>query len=59
MADTGTSVKKRSFDAAVKLMVVEFAEGSTNRGAATKYSVNEKQVRQWKRGDERPARKEE
>ena len=40
--------KKRSFDAAFKLKVVEYAEMNTNRGAASKYSVNEKQVRQWR-----------
>ena len=44
MADAVVSAKKRSFDAAFKLMVVQYAEMSTNRGAATKYSVNEKQV---------------
>ena len=27
---------------------MEYAEINTNRGAATKYSVNEKQVRQWR-----------
>ena len=47
MADARVN-KKRSFDAAFKLMVVEYAEMNTNRGAATKYSVNEKQVRQWR-----------
>ena len=46
MADVGVN-KKRSFDAAFKLRVVQYAEMNTNRGAATKYSVNEKQVRQW------------
>ena len=45
MANVGVN-KKRSFDAAFKLRVVEYAEMNTNRGAATKYSVNEKQVRQ-------------
>jgi transposase-like protein len=46
MADV--PVKKRSFDAAFKLKVVEYAAMNTNRGAATKFSVNEKQVRQWR-----------
>ena len=31
--------KKRSFDAAFKLRVVEYAEGSTSRGAAKKFGV--------------------
>ena len=47
MADISVK-KKRSFDAAFKLKVVEYAEMNTNRGAATKYSVDEKQVRQWR-----------
>ena len=47
MANVGVN-KKRSFDAAFKLRVVEYAEMNTNRCTATKYSVNEKQVRQWK-----------
>ena len=45
MADVRVN-KKRSFDAAFKLKVVEYAEMNTNRGAATKYSMNKKQVRQ-------------
>ena len=51
MADVRVN-KKRSFDAAFKLKVVEYAEMNTNRGAATKYSVNEKQVRQWRKKKE-------
>ena len=46
MADVSVN-KRRSFDEAFKLKVVEYAEMNTNRGAATKYSVNEKQVRLW------------
>ena len=43
------SVKKeRSFDVAFKLKVVEYAEVNTNRGAASHFSVDEKQVRQWR-----------
>ena len=39
MAETKV-VKKRSFDAAFKLRVVEYAEKSnSNRGAATKYVI--------------------
>ena len=40
------SVKKKCFDVALKLKVVEYAEVNTNRGAASHFSVNEKQVRQ-------------
>ena len=47
MADVRVN-KKRSFDATFKLKVVEYAEMNTNRGAATKFSMNEKQVRQWR-----------
>ena len=32
----------KSFDATFKLRVVQYTEMNTNRGAATKYSVNEK-----------------
>ena len=38
----------KTFDATFKLRVVQYAEMNTNRGAATKYCVNEKQVRQWR-----------
>ena len=40
--------KKISFDSAFKLKVVEYAETNTNRGAARKYGIDEKQVRQWR-----------
>ena len=35
----------RRIEAAFKLKVVEYAELNTNRGAASHFSVNEKQVR--------------
>ena len=41
--------KKRSFDAAFKLKVVDCAEKSTNRGAAAKFFVDEKSVRTWRK----------
>ena len=42
--------KKRSFDAAFKLQVVEYAEKkNTNRSAGRKFSVDEKRVREWKK----------
>ena len=37
-----TTKKKRSFDAAFKLRVVEYAEQDTNRGAGRKFAVDEK-----------------
>ena len=37
-----TTKKKRSFDAAFKLRVVEYAEQDTNRGAGRKFGVDEK-----------------
>ncbi len=41
--------KKRSFDIVFKLKVVMCAEQSTNRGAAAKYSVDEKSIRIWRK----------
>ena len=41
--------KKRCFDAAFKLSVVEFAEVNTNRGAGRQFGVDEKQVRDWRK----------
>ena len=40
--------KKRSFEAAFKLEVVQYAEKSSNREAGRKFNVDEKCVRQWK-----------
>ena len=37
-----TTKKKRSFDAAFKFRVVEYAEQDTNRGAGRKFGVDEK-----------------
>ena len=39
MAEVEPVIKKRSFDAAFKLRVVQFAEKSMNRAAASKFSV--------------------
>lgn len=39
--------KKRSFDVALKLKVVEHALQSSNRAAAAKFFVDEKSVREW------------
>ena len=43
MIDAGPSQKKRSFDSAFKLKLVEFAEKNStcNRGAGRKFRVNE------------------
>uniref|UniRef100_A0A1X7U295 Brinker DNA-binding domain-containing protein n=1 Tax=Amphimedon queenslandica TaxID=400682 RepID=A0A1X7U295_AMPQE len=39
--------KKRSFDTAFKLKVVDCTEKSTNQGAAAKYKVDKKSTRTW------------
>ena len=39
-----TTKKKRSFDAALKLTVVEYAEHDTNRGAGREFGVDERIV---------------
>ena len=49
MAESSQVCKKRSYDAAFKLKVIEFAEQNTNRGAARKYDIDEKRVREWKK----------
>lgn len=41
--------KKRSFDAAFKPKIIDFAEDNTNRGAARKFGVDERRVREWKK----------
>ena len=41
MAESSQVCKKRRFDAAFKLKVIEFAEQNTNRGAARKYGIDE------------------
>ena len=42
------SGKKRSFDAAFKLSVIEDAESTTNRAAARKFKVDERRIREWR-----------
>ena len=49
MAESSQVCKKRSHDAAFKLKVIEFAEQNTNRGAARRYGIDEKRVREWKK----------
>ena len=49
MAENSPVCKKRSYDAAFKLKVIEFAEQNTNRGAGRKYGVDEKRVREWRK----------
>jgi transposase-like protein len=44
-----TTKKKRSFEAAFKLKVVEHAEKKSNRDAARVFSVDESQVRNWRK----------
>ena len=41
--------RKRAYDASFKLMVVAYAETTTIRGAAKKYGVDGRRVRDWKR----------
>jgi len=48
MANNPTT-KKRSFDSAFKLKVLEYAEKTSNREAGRKYKVDEKCVRYWKK----------
>ena len=43
------ATKKRSFDSAFKLKVLEYAENTSNREAGRKYKVDEKCVRYWKK----------
>ena len=52
MADVGPSQKKRSFNSAFKLKVVEFAEKNSNRGAGRHFGVDEKRVREWRKHKE-------
>ena len=42
MAESSQVCKKRSYDAAFKVKVIEFAEQNTNRGAARKYGIDKK-----------------
>ena len=42
LVSMATTKKKRNFDAAFKLRVVEYAEQDTNRGAGRKFGVDEK-----------------
>ena len=49
MAKSSQVCRKRSFDAAFKLKMIEFAEQNTNRSAARKYDVDEKRVYDWKK----------
>ena len=41
--------KKRSFDAAFKLKVLQYAKENTNRGAGKTYGLDEKRVREWRK----------
>ena len=52
VAESSQVYRKRSFDAAFKLKVIEFAEQNTNRSAARKYGVDEKRVRDWKKQED-------
>jgi len=45
----GPAKKRMHYDAEFKLKVVELAFQTSNTNAAHHYSVNEKQVREWKK----------
>ena len=47
MAEAGSS-RKRSFDVAFKLKVIEYSSKTSNREAGRKFGVDEKRVREWK-----------
>ena len=49
------SGKKRSFDAAFKLSVIEDVESTTNRAAARKFKVDERRIREWRQKKSDPA----
>ena len=49
MAEGGCKSKKRSFDVAFKLKVVEGDEQTTNREAARKFLVDKASVRYWRK----------
>ena len=49
------SGKKRSFDAAFKLSVIEDAESTTNRAAARKFKVDEHRIREWRQKKSDPS----
>ena len=44
--------KRKAYDPAFKVRVVEFAEANTQAAAARKFGVAEKQVREWKKKKE-------
>jgi hypothetical protein len=46
---TNEKSKKRNFDIAFKLKVVEVAENSSNRAAARKFSIDEANIRYWRK----------
>ena len=48
MATAAIRGKKRSFEAAFKVEVVQYAEKSSNREAGRKFLIDEKHVREWK-----------
>ena len=49
MAERRTTAAKRSYDMAFKLKVVACAEAESNRGAARKFGIDEKRVREWRK----------
>ncbi len=49
MASAQPVTKKKSYDAAFKLLVIEHAEKSSNRGAGKKFNISESSVRDWRK----------
>ena len=49
MADMAETVKKRSFDAAFKLEVIEYCSNHSNRETARHFGIDEKRVQEWKK----------
>ena len=47
-ADGPPRKKKRCYDTAFKLKVVDYAESETNREAAAKFFADEKTAREWR-----------
>ncbi|KAG7175313.1 Pogo transposable element-like 10, partial [Homarus americanus] len=49
----GPPAKRMKYDASFKLKVARFAKAPNNSAAAREFGVNEKQVREWKKAEEK------
>ena len=52
MSTQGVKRKRCAYDAAFKLKVISAAEETNNSAAAREFGINEKQVRDWRKGKE-------